>query len=77
MDRHRKGVLISAKDPSDVLILRQRVIEYFEAAMRDEELLVPYSKQGLRGEIYTQARVLSETYDEQGARLLVQRDRVN
>ena len=71
MDRHPNGLLISAKEPSDVLTLRQRVIEHFEAAMRDEELLVPYSKQGRLGEIYAQARVLSETYDEQGARLLV------
>jgi GTP-binding protein HflX len=39
--------------------------------MCDQELLVPYSKQGLLGEIYSQARVLSETYDEQGAKLLV------
>jgi GTPase len=71
MARHPNGLLISAKQPSDVLTLRQRVIEHFEAAMHDEELLVPYSKQGLLGEIYAQARVISESYDEEGARLLV------
>ena len=71
IERHPNGLLISAKQPSDVLMLRERVIEHFEAAMHDEELLVPYSKQGLLGEIYAQARVISESYDEQGARLLV------
>jgi GTP-binding protein HflX len=70
-DRYPTGLLISAKKPSDVATLRQRIIEHFESAMLDEELLVPYSKQGLLGEIYAQARVLSETYDEQGAKLLV------
>jgi len=65
------GLLMSAKDPNDVETLRRRIIEHFEMTMRDHELLVPYSKQGLLGEIYSQARVLSETYDEQGAKLLV------
>ena len=70
-DQYPSGLLISAKDPNDVVTLRQRVIDHFETAMRDEELLVPYAKQGRLGEIYAQARVLSETYDEQGARLAV------
>ena len=71
LERHPAGELISAKDPNDVATLRKRNIEHFETAMSDEELLVPYSKQGQLGEIYAQARVLSETYDEQGAKLLV------
>ena len=71
LDRHPTGLLISAKQPSDVAALRQRIIDHFETAMCDEELLVPYSKQGRLGEIYAQARVLSEAYDEQGAKLLV------
>jgi GTP-binding protein HflX len=65
------GFLMSAKEPNDVAALRQRLIDHFEAAMRDEELLVPYSKQSLLGEVYAQARVLAETYDETGARLTV------
>jgi GTP-binding protein HflX len=65
------GFLMSAKEPADVAALRQRLIDHFEAAMGEEELVVPYSKQNLLGEVYAQARVLSETYDEAGARLTV------
>jgi len=70
-ERHPTGLLMSAKNPSDVAALRQRVLDHFETAMLEVELIVPYSKQSRLGEIYAQARVLSETYDEQGARLLV------
>lgn len=71
VERHPEGILISTKAPADVAAVRQRLVEHFESAMCDEELLVPYSKQSHLGEIYAQGRVLSETYDEQGARLLV------
>ena len=66
-----EGFLMSAKSPNDVAALRQRLVDHFEAAMRDEELIVPYGKQGSLGEIYAQARVISETYDEAGAKLVV------
>lgn len=69
--RYPAGFLMSAKEPGDVAALRQRLIDHFEAAMQDEELVVPYSKQSALGEIYAHARVLSESYDETGARLCV------
>lgn len=71
VERYPEGMLISTKAPADVAAVRQRLVKHFESAMSDEELLVPYSKQSHLGEIYAQGRVLSETYDEQGARLLV------
>jgi GTP-binding protein HflX len=39
--------------------------------MVEGELLIPYGKQSLIGEVYESARVLSEAYDESGARLVV------
>ena len=39
--------------------------------MVEETLLVPYAKQGLLGEVYESARVVSEEYDESGTRLTV------
>jgi GTP-binding protein HflX len=65
------GFLMSAKSTHDIAALRQRLIDHFESTMRDEEIVVPYSKQGSLGEIYSQARVLSETYDETGAKLII------
>lgn len=68
---HPEAVLLSAKDAADIVALRERIIAYFEASMVEEELLVPYSKQGLLSEVYEAARVLSEEYGAEGASLRV------
>jgi len=65
------AIQLSAKRPSDVAALRQTIVAFFEAAMVDGELCVPYAKQKLVGEVYEVAHVLSEEYDEAGARLKV------
>ncbi len=49
----------------------QAIIAFFEQSMVEAELLLPYAKQGLIGEIYENARVLSEEYDDVGGRLSV------
>ena len=42
-----------------------------EASMVEEELIVPYAKQALIGNVYESARVIAEDYDERGTRLRV------
>src|SRR5262249_40554261 len=69
--KHKDAVLLSAHDPNDVSALRQTIIDHFEASMVDEELVIPYAKQALIGEVYENARVVSEDYDETGTRLRV------
>jgi GTPase len=69
--RHPGALVLSAHDPADVAALRQAILEFFEAAMVDEELVVPYAKQALVGDVYESARVLGESYDEEGTRLRV------
>ncbi|WP_437593448.1 GTPase HflX [Sorangium sp. So ce1000] len=66
-----EATLLSAKTPADVAALREAIIAFFEQSMVEAELLLPYAKQGLIGEIYENARVLSEEYDEAGGRLSV------
>ena len=39
--------------------------------MVEETLVVPYAKQALLGEVYENARVVSEDYDDDGTRLTV------
>jgi GTP-binding protein HflX len=68
---HPEAILLSARDPADVAALRRSIIEFFEQSMIDEELVVPYDKQRLVSEIHEEARVLSEEYDERGAKLRV------
>lgn len=64
--RHPEAILLSAHAPADVAALRETIIAFFEAAMVDDRLVLPYAKQGLLAEVYENARVLSEDYDAAG-----------
>ena len=69
--KHPDAILLSAKSPGDVTGLRETLIAFFETAMVDEQLILPYAKQGLLGDVYESARVLSEDYDTEGRILKV------
>jgi len=64
--KHPDAILLSAKSPEDVTALRETIIAFFEAAMVEDQLVLPYAKQGLLGDVYENARVLSEDYDTTG-----------
>jgi GTP-binding protein HflX len=70
-EKHPDAILLSAHSPEDVSGLRDTIIAFFEAAMVEDVLVLPYAKQGLIGEVYESARVLSEEYDEAGRVLKV------
>jgi GTP-binding protein HflX len=70
-EKHPEAILLSAKTPEDVAALRETVIAFFEAAMIDDRLVLPYAKQGMLGDVYENARVLSEDYDASGRILTV------
>jgi GTP-binding protein HflX len=70
-ERYPGAVLLSAHAPEDVAALRQSVLDFFEAQMVEADLLIPYASQGRVGEVYENARVLSETFDEAGRSLRV------
>ena len=44
--------------------MRDTIIAFFETAMVENVLVLPYAKQGLIGDVYDSARVLSEDNDE-------------
>jgi GTP-binding protein HflX len=66
-----KAILLSALNPDHVAELRGTLIRHFEAKMRDEAVLVPYESQGIIGEIRDKAKVLNESYDENGVTLRI------
>lgn len=70
-EKHPDAVLLSAHRPEDVSALRDIIIAFFEAAMVEDVLVLPYATQGLIGEVYDSVRVLSEEYDEAGRVLKV------
>jgi len=69
--QHPGALLLSAKRPEDVAALRDRLIAFFEREMVEDEVIVPYSRQRMVGDIHSSCRVLTETYDERGTRLLI------
>ena len=62
---------LSAKDPEDVARLRARILAHFEAEMVEADVVVPYARMGLLGEVFEHARVVAEEYDETGRRMRV------
>ena len=70
-EKHPEAILLSAHVPGDVAALRDTIIAFFEAEMVEDVLVLPYAKQGLIGEVYETARVLSEDYNETGRVLKV------
>src|SRR5512133_3723404 len=66
-----EALLLSAHAPEDVAVLRQRVLDFFEAQMVEADLRIPYARQALVGEVYESARVLTETFDEAGRNVRV------
>src|ERR1700726_3026041 len=71
--RHPDAILLSSKSPTDVAALRETIITFFEAAMVDDQIVLPYAKQGLLGDGYGNARVLSEDYETTGRTMKVRR----
>ena len=65
------AVLMSAKNPDDVLSLREKMIEHFAGASVTTELLVPWARHGLVHELHARCRVLAEQHDEDGTRVTV------
>src|SRR6202165_2365369 len=64
--KHPDAILLSAMSPADVAALRETIIAFFEASMVEDQLVLPYAKQGLLSGAYEHARVLSEDYDTTG-----------
>src|SRR5882762_7289778 len=64
--KHPDAILLSAKSSEDVAALRETIVAFFEAAMVEDQLVLPYAKQGLLSDVYENARVLSEDYDTTG-----------
>ncbi len=69
--RHPDAVMLSAHSHDDVTTLRQRIIDFFETSMVEANLVVPYAQQALISQIYENARVVTEDFDETGRKLLI------
>ena len=64
--KYPEAVFLCASSAADVAALRATVIGFFESAMVEDRLTLPYAKQGLLGLVYENARVLSEEFEADG-----------
>jgi GTPase len=69
--RHPDAIVVSAKDPADVARVRAEILAFFEEGMVEGEVRVPYGAKGAIAEVHRDARVISEEYDDEGARFVV------
>jgi len=65
------AIFISTRDKEDLKMLRDKIMEHFESEMVDEDVFIPYTVQGVIGEIRNKMRVLSESYTGEGLTLKV------
>jgi GTPase len=64
--KHPGAIFLSAQSSEDVATLRETIIGFFEAAMVEDQLVLPYAEQALLSDVYENTRVLSEDYDTTG-----------
>jgi GTPase len=60
------AVVMSARRPADVAALHTRLVAFFSRALVEGEILVPYDRQHLRGQIFSECEVLGERYQDDG-----------
>lgn len=65
------AVQLSALEPASSAALRERIIQFFEERMRQEEIFVPYRLEKLVGEIRNSMLVLDEKFENEGTRFTV------
>ena len=65
------AVIMSTLNPDDIAALHERIVKFSESDMLEEELLIPYTANGVIGEIRANMRVLKENYTPEGIRIQV------
>jgi GTPase len=60
------GVFMSAHNMDDIAILKKKILEFFNAGMVEEKMVIPYDKGSILGQLRTRAEILSESYNEAG-----------
>lgn len=68
-DRYPNAIQLSAKRPSDVNMLRDRLVEQFIGALEEVELDIPWALARLVHTIHERTTVLSETHHDDGTRI--------
>jgi GTP-binding protein HflX len=65
------ALMLSTRNPDDIKNLRNRILEFFEKDMIEDEIFVPYTAKGMVGEVRQHMRVLKEDFEDGGVRFKV------
>lgn len=60
-------IVLSARRKNEVAELHQAIVHFFQQKLVESEIFLPWSAQGLRGEIFASCEVLEERADAAGA----------
>lgn len=60
-------LVLSARRKDDIVALHQAIVHFFQQQLVESEIFLPWSAQGLRGEIFASCEVLEERADAAGA----------
>jgi GTP-binding protein HflX len=60
-------IVLSARSKDDIAQLHQAIVEVFQKNLVEAEVFLPWSAQGLRGDIFASCEVLEERADADGA----------
>jgi GTPase len=70
-ERYPDALQLSAKQPSDVVALHDRLVEQFAGKLEDAELFVPWAQQRMAHQIHERTRVVAEDHEDDGTRFTV------
>ncbi len=59
-------IVMSARRPEEVAMLRQTIVDFFQQDLVETELFLPWSAQHLRGNIYSTCQVIGERSEDEG-----------
>ena len=68
----REGVVISAKNPADLQLLKEKIAEFFKQGRVTMKLCIPYADGSMVTRLHDVGRVLSTNYDEKGTIVAVE-----
>jgi GTP-binding protein HflX len=66
-----EAIVMSARNPEHVAQLHARIVEFFERAMEEAELVIGYAQQKYVALLHERCRVLEERYEADGAHVRV------
>jgi GTP-binding protein HflX len=66
-EKYPDCVVLSARRKEDIAELHKTIMHFFRQQLTESEIFLPWSEQGLRGEIFGSCHVLEERADEEGA----------